>query len=74
MEYEHEYEYEPDPIIWRYFDLAKFIHLIAFKELHFTRIDQLHDKFEGSYPISNIKDWEEKFDNGDDYRNWRNFS
>lgn len=66
-------EFEPDPIIWRYLDLAKFIHLIAFETLHFTRIDQFHDKFEGSYPAKNIKEWEEGSWKSGDYKNWRKF-
>lgn len=33
--------------IWRYLDLPKFIHLIAYSALHFTRVDQFRDKFEG---------------------------
>ena len=66
-------EFEPDPIIWRYLNLAKFIHLIAFRTLHFTRIDQFHDKFEGSYPVKNLKEWEDRSFKCGDCKNWRKF-
>ena len=34
--------------LWRYMDLSKFVWLIADKKLHFARLDQLQDGFEGS--------------------------
>ena len=36
-------------IIWRYLDLAKYMHLLETASLHFTRADRLGDPFEGSY-------------------------
>jgi len=60
--------------IWRYFDLAKFVHLITSETLHFTRIDQFKDKFEGSYPLQNLKDWESKYPEVGDFKNYRNFA
>jgi hypothetical protein len=60
--------------IWRYIDLAKLIHLAANRTLHFTRIDQFKDKFEGSYPIGNLKDWEYKYPGVGDFSGWRKFA
>lgn len=40
--------YEP---AWRYMDLSKFAALLLRKELHFTRLDCLEDKFEGTLPL-----------------------
>jgi len=57
--------------IWRYIDLAKTIHLLATKTLHFTRIDQFDDKFEGSYPVQNLNDWESKYPDVGDFSHWR---
>src|SRR5215475_712858 len=34
--------------IWRYMDFAKFVSLLASNALHFSRIDQFSDPFEGS--------------------------
>jgi hypothetical protein len=34
--------------IWRYLDLAKFISLLKNRSLHFTRLDQFDDPFEGT--------------------------
>jgi hypothetical protein len=59
--------------IWRYLDLARFIHLISTKTLHFTRIDQFKDKFEGSYPLKNIQDWENQYTEVGNFKNWRKF-
>jgi hypothetical protein len=60
--------------LWRYLDFAKFVHLIATKTLHFTRIDQFKDKFEGSYPVKNIKDWERKYPDVGDFKHYRKFA
>lgn len=59
--------------IWRYTDLAKTIHLLAAKTLHFTRIDQFDDRFEGSYPVQNLKDWESQYPKVGDFNCWRKF-
>ena len=34
--------------IWRYLDLAKYISLLKNRTLHFTRLDQFSDPFEGT--------------------------
>jgi len=60
--------------IWRYLDLAKLIHLAANRTLHFTRIDQFKDKFEGSYPIGNLKNWEYQYPGVGDFSGWRKFA
>lgn len=41
----------PSERAWRYMDLAKFVALLLRKELHFTRLDCLEDKFEGTLPL-----------------------
>ena len=60
--------------IWRYLDLPKLIHLVANRTLHFTRIDQFKDKFEGSYPIKNLADWEQRYPTVGDFSHWRKFA
>lgn len=37
-----------EQIVWRYFDLPKFVHLLESKSLFFSRLDLLGDPFEGS--------------------------
>lgn len=47
----HESFQQPDrkdASIWRYLDLAKFVHLLQTRNLYFSRADKLGDKFEGS--------------------------
>lgn len=60
--------------IWRYLYLGKFVHLITNRTLHFTRIDQFKDKFEGSYPLKNLKEWEQQYLGVGDFQNWRKFA
>ncbi len=60
--------------VWRYLDLPKFIHLIAYKALHFTRVDQFRDKFEGSYPLQNLKEWMSDHPESVDFKHWRKFA
>ncbi len=62
-----------DSQIWRYLDIAKFIHLLSTKTLHFTRMDQFKDKFEGSYPLKNISDWDKDYPEVGDFKNFRKF-
>jgi hypothetical protein len=38
----------------RYLDLAKFVSLLQTRAIHFTRIDQFKDQYEGSYPLSDV--------------------
>src|SRR5438093_349916 len=42
--------------IWRYMSFSKLIALIHGRALHFTRIDQLQDRFEGARPAPNLRD------------------
>jgi hypothetical protein len=56
--------------LWRYLDLAKFTSLIQTKKLHCPRGDQFEDKFEGSYPVKNAKDFN---DLGFKSEDWKNF-
>jgi len=39
-------------ILWRYFDLAKFLDFLMRDRLYFARGDQFPDKFEGSFTKS----------------------
>jgi len=59
--------------IWRYLDLSKLIYLVDNAALHFTRIVQFKDKFEGSYPIKNLEDWNERYPTVGDFSHWRKF-
>ncbi|WP_057937862.1 DUF2971 domain-containing protein [Algoriphagus resistens] len=47
--------FDSDTIIWRYLDFSKFIALLETKQLHFTRLDDFYDKFEGSYSPSDYE-------------------
>lgn len=52
-----EYEKpEPTDKLWRYMDLAKFIHLISTGKLHFASADSFDDPFEGAKGIVERKD------------------
>ncbi len=44
--------FAPDPsvIIWKYMDLPKFLSLLQFKVLHFTKANKFKDVFEGKIP------------------------
>ncbi|MCI0708028.1 MAG: hypothetical protein L0Y80_11160 [Ignavibacteriae bacterium] len=39
---------DPHQQVWRYLNLAKFLHLIQTSKLYFARVDRLGDPFEGS--------------------------
>lgn len=39
---------EPETKLWRYMDLAKFLHILEEKSLFFSRADKLGDPFEGA--------------------------
>jgi hypothetical protein len=41
--------------IWRYMDFTSFVSIIDSSKLHFTRVDQLPDPFEGSFPMGNVE-------------------
>lgn len=43
-----------DTKLWRYMDFTKFISIINYSELFFSRADLLGDSFEGSYPLRNV--------------------
>lgn len=62
-----------DTQIWRYVDLAKLLHLLGTETLHFTRLDQFNDQFEGSFPVQNIQDWEYKHPKVGDFSHWRKY-
>jgi hypothetical protein len=38
----------PGTEIWRYLDLGKFLSLIEDQKIHFSRLDQFDDEYEGS--------------------------
>lgn len=40
-------------VLWRYYDLPKFVSLLAEQALYLARADTLGDIFEGTYPIAN---------------------
>lgn len=41
-----------ETLVWRYVDIPRLLHLLCEKRLHFTRIDQFHDRWEGTLPSS----------------------
>ena len=41
--------------IWRYMDFAKYVSLLSMKALYFSSIDNLGDKFEGSFTKANLQ-------------------
>ena len=43
---------DDDAKLWRYIDITKLLSLLEDEALHFARLDQLHDPFEGSVPKS----------------------
>jgi len=58
---------DPDIPIWRYVSLAKFVDLIRTRSLYFCRIDQLADKYEGTWPKRNP-------DDSEGHKKYKNFS
>jgi Protein of unknown function (DUF2971) len=48
----------PDAKLWRYLSFAKLVSLLYAPRLHFTRVDQFDDHFEGAWPKSDLEYWE----------------
>jgi len=49
--------------IWRYIDFAKFVDMLERRQLHFARLDQLGDPFEGAPSdgtVALLRAWEER--------------
>jgi hypothetical protein len=46
---------EPESVLWRYMDLARFLSLLEDQALHFARADQMSDKWEGAYGQRNLE-------------------
>src|ERR1700682_2169961 len=46
--------------LWRYLSLAKLITLLHAPRLHFSRVDQFDDHFEGAWPKSDLEYWAKK--------------
>jgi hypothetical protein len=42
-------------VVWRYMDLARYLSLLQSSALHFARVDQMEDRWEGAYGSANIK-------------------
>ena len=54
---------DPNILIWRYIDFAKFVDLLERRQLHFARLDQLGDPFEGAPSdgtVALLRAWEER--------------
>jgi hypothetical protein len=45
-------ESELDSTIWRYLTFAKFVSLITYQALWFSKLNILQDEFEGTLPFS----------------------
>ncbi|MBO1030961.1 DUF2971 domain-containing protein [Tessaracoccus sp. SD287] len=60
---------DADTVLWRYMDLYRFLDLLQESELHLTRVDQMEDKWEGSFSDLNVAErpaiyaehWSESF-------------
>lgn len=51
---------EPDTVLWRYMDLAKFLQLLEEKTLFLSRADKFDDPFEGASGLaSREKEWDD---------------
>jgi hypothetical protein len=48
----------PEAKLWRYLSFAKFASLLDAGQLHFTRLDQFDDHFEGAWPRQDLDKWE----------------
>ena len=54
---------EPDDntIIWRYMNVSKFLSLITISSLHFVRVNELEDPYEGYYTEKDINEFNNRF-------------
>ena len=48
----------PEAKLWRYLSFAKFAALLDAGQLHFTRVDQFDDHFEGAWPQQDLAEWQ----------------
>lgn len=60
-------EPKPDTIIWRYINFPKFIHLITYSQLYFSRLDKLPDKLEGVIPKNIIDGITDRYNSKEDF-------
>lgn len=44
---------DPNTMVWRFMDIAKYVDLISSGNLFFSRVDKLEDEYEGSLPVAN---------------------
>jgi hypothetical protein len=51
------YQPPPELPLWRYMDFHKFVSLLHFQKLHFTRADRFEDVFEGKMGRLFLQDW-----------------
>jgi len=55
IEYHSSYETPAgNQLLWRYMDAGQFLSLLTTSKLHFTRVDQFDDKWEGEAPELNV--------------------
>jgi hypothetical protein len=47
----------PEAKLWRYLSFARFAALLDAGQLHFTRVDQFDDHFEGAWPKQDVAIW-----------------
>lgn len=48
---------DPSIAVWRYMDFAKYVALVKARALHFARLDNLGDPFEGSLSKADYQHW-----------------
>jgi hypothetical protein len=57
--WESDKRVDPNTVLWRYVDFAKFVSLLEERSLHFSRADQLEDPFEAaSGSVDNRSRWD----------------
>src|SRR5690242_4102968 len=49
---------KPEAKLWRYLSFARLASLLQSSRLHFTRVDNFDDHFEGAWPKSDVEHWE----------------
>jgi hypothetical protein len=47
----------PEAKLWRYLSFSKFVSLLDSAQLHFTRVDNFDDHFEGAWPKKDFDYW-----------------
>lgn len=60
LKHHRDFDVEPEQVLWKYLDFTKFLDMINFNRLCFTRLDTFEDNFEGMVPNFALKNLSEK--------------